>query len=365
MTENPYQPPVTADCSDERLVFRGEIDFKDYLELLTVSGVERFGWSVFENPVLTILLSIVLGSTVHEVIGTKEYGLAITATMVVLFIVGFAWLQKKFSRRSIARQQLQIHRDLLGTAEGELTADGMLLFDGVHHYWFGPSLLRNCVVSRRGVRYQVDRNAYRFLALTSRLFDPYELATAKRLRDNWSRSVAVGRVPSQILWNRIGQAPEDAVYIQFGDVPDDAQVAHVSPWISLWELVGYFAMLGSVLFILKFRGWYSPRLMGALGLWALWGLIWAILNRTLGAKTAVATLEQSGWITSQEFAINNIHSGVRLPIDKLQLKLDTADRITGTIHSQQFAIERAMLANASDWERLCAIVEQANHNPTR
>lgn len=365
MTENPYQPPVTVDCSDERLVFRGEIDFKDYFELLTVSGVERFGWSVFENPVLTILLSVVLGSTVYEVIGTEDYGLAITATMVVLFIVGFAWLQKKFSRRSIARQQLQIHRDLLGTAEGELTADGMLFFDGVHHYWFGPSLLRSCVVSRRGVRYQVDRNAYRFLALSSRLFHPYELATAKRLRDNWSRSVAAGRVPSQMLWNRIGQAPADAVSIQFGNVPNEAEIAHVSPWISLWELVGYFAMLGSILFILKFRGWYSSRLLGMVGLWALWGTIWAILSRTLSAKTAVATLEQFGWITSTEFATYNIHSGVRLTINKLQLKLDTEDRITGTIHSQPFAIERAMLVNAGDWERLCAIVEQANHNPPR
>ena len=43
----------------------------DYLQLLPINSVERFGWSVFESPVLTLIIPLVAAASVHDV--TKNW----------------------------------------------------------------------------------------------------------------------------------------------------------------------------------------------------------------------------------------------------------------------------------------------------
>lgn len=353
-SENPYQPPTTEQCLSERLVFDGVIDQADYFELYTQSSVERFGWSIFESSLLTIILPPVLTAGVYQYWHQSPWQLYFTGLAFPTLVAGLFVLQRTLSRRAIVRRELAHHPDLLGVAQGELSADGFLFYDGVHHYWFGPYLLSNCIVTRHGVRIQTDSNPFRYLALTRRLFRHYDYTSARRLLRSWLWLGVEGKLPSLSLWNQLGEAPSEAIHFRFETQDIPRRAPPLQPQNSRTQAV----------LSLLFMGLAIAATWNSVGRWlllfyiAIWPLTMLIIfvQKRLASRLPSPTTIQHNWITQQEFATHNNHAGMRVPTHRLKLAVLSDDKISGELHGRTMEIERAMLVDPNQWVQLCALV---------
>ena len=145
----------------------------------------------------------------------------------------------------------------------------------LHHYWFGPHALRDCVASRRGLRVRVDGNPFRFLALTARMFEDYHPATAKRLIQSWQKASASGQLPTWQLWHQVGRPPDQAIQFRYA-IPSLATQPFPSP-VGMWDLVSLLFLIGITVF--NFRSIGKWILLAYFMFLAFSILIWTPLMR--------------------------------------------------------------------------------------
>ncbi len=352
MTEsvNPYQPPATEKFDGQfagRLSFSGIIEPKDYRELMATTTGEQIGWVVFESPVVGFGVPTVVTFFLYQTTLRPLVSLVALACLLTAFLL----LQRQYSRKAIARRQLELNPDLLGLAEGEVTRDGLLFFDGTHHYWFGPTSIFTAMVSSRGMRIPVDANPYRYLAITRRLFETYDLSVARRIAVSWRQSLFRGEQPSMAMWDQIGTPPHDAIRLKVNSSVNLMPGLKSPIVIGLKDVLALAVITALGAYNFSQSRWSLLILFGFIG-YAV--MLLAMLLQRFARRKLAHQFVQDGWITAESLALHHSTAGFRMPTQLLNLKLVDGERLVGTLHSQPFEIHRSMLVDQGDWERLCA-----------
>ncbi len=212
---NPYQSASAVHDDRTRLTFDSIIEPRDYAELLPNRDREVILLRTLVGLLMVVSLLIATGITLGLALRGWDNDMVPALVLSVLMFLGagvFAWYFRTSQR---AHRQLKQHPDLLGIARGELTELGISFHDGTRQHWFGPQYLVNVVVSNYGVRVYVDQNAYRYLALTSRMFDGYSSEVAERLRLQWCSSSSHATDSATPVgvesWMELNPVPDDAI----------------------------------------------------------------------------------------------------------------------------------------------------------
>ncbi len=273
-------------------------------------------------------------------------------------LAGWWFLKRRISASDRATRFLKLYPDVLGTAQGEFKARGMAFHDGVHTYWFGPQHLVRTAISADGTRVHVDASGPRYLALSARMFDAFNVDSANQLKRHW-RTLAETPVLTENsrgleLWNEISQAPADAIQYRGSATTEIPLRTPAFRNRALMET-------GSLLFIVA--SLIIAR--GRLESWMFWGggllVGYVMITSTLNwwnyfRRTQQQSWYQSGWISPQEFAICTGNAGVRMPLFEIVKKTEYPDRILLTLQSgQSYCILRQMVDTDEQWQRLCAL----------
>lgn len=216
-TINPYEPsqPAAFDVALVSLRFDGVIERADYQRMLPRG--EREWWLCLVLAVPLGICIVVFGpvSVLFALSkGQPLVGLGLTAFWT-LMLAGWWFLKRRISPSDRATRYLKLYPDVLGTAQGEFTAGGLSFHDGVHAYWFGSQHLVRTAISTDGMRVHVDASAHRYLALSARMFDAFNVDPANQLKRHW-RTLAGTPAPAENpqgveLWNQISQPPTEAI----------------------------------------------------------------------------------------------------------------------------------------------------------
>ncbi|MDX1925404.1 MAG: hypothetical protein SFV81_02725, partial [Pirellulaceae bacterium] len=214
---NPYEPsqPATFDVALVSLRFDGAIERADYQRMLPRG--EREWWLCLVLAVLLGICILVFGpvSILYAISqGQPLVGLGLVAFWT-LMLAGWWFLKRRISASDRASRHLKLYPDLLGTAQGEFTTGGLSFHDGVHTYWFGPQHLVRTAISADGMRVHVDASTHRYLALSARMFDAFNVDSANQLKRHWRH---LAETPTQTenphgveLWNHISKPPAEAI----------------------------------------------------------------------------------------------------------------------------------------------------------
>ncbi|MEO8270148.1 MAG: hypothetical protein ABI557_10520 [Aureliella sp.] len=349
--------PTRCDVELEPLRFDGTIERADYQRMLPRG--EQEWWLCLVLAVLLGICIFVFGPVsvlfaISE--GKLLVGLGLMAFWT-LMLAGLWFLKSRISARDRAARYLKLYPDVLGTAQGKFTAGGLSFHDGVHTYWFGPQHLLRTVVSADGMRVHVDASAHRYLALSARMFDCFNVDSANQLKRHW-RTLAEMPVLTENphgleLWNQIGQPPAEAIPFR------GSATTHI-PWRTPAFRNKALMESGSVLFIATFLFIARDRMES----WMSWGgallLGYTLITSTLNwwnyfKRTQQQSWYQSGWISPQQFAICTGNAGVRMPIGEIVQKMDYPDQILLTLQrGQSYCILRQMVDTDEQWQRLCA-----------
>lgn len=328
-TINPYEPtrPATFDVESVSLRFDGVIERADFQRMLPRG--EREWWLCLVLAVLLGICIIVFGpaSVLYAISkGQPLVGLGLTAFWT-LMLPGLWFLKRRISASDRATRYLKLYPDVLGTAQGEFTAGGLCFHDGVHTYWFGPQHLVRTAISADGMRVHVDASEHRYLALSARTFDAFNVDPANQLKRHWrqlAETPALAENPQGVeLWNQISEPPSEAIPFRGSATTDIPLRTPAFRNRALMES-------GSLLFIaaiLIFARNYRES-------WMFWGggllVGYALITNTLNwwnyfRRTYQQSWYQSGWISPQEFAICNGPAGVRMPLSEIVQKSEYPD----------------------------------------
>ncbi len=359
-TINPYEPtsPATFDVESVSLRFDGVIERADYQRMLPRG--EREWWLCLVLAVLLGICIVVFGpaSVLYAISkGQLLVSLGLTAFWT-LMLAGWWFLKRRISASDRATRYLTLYPDVLGTAQGEFTTGGLCFHDGVHTYWFGPHHLVRTAISADGMRVHVDASAHRYLALSARMFDAFNVDSANQLKRHW-RQLADRPAPAENphgleLWNQISQPSADGIAFHGSDT---SEITWRTPAFRNRALMesGSMFFIAAIVFIARDR----------LESWMFWGGVLLIghcmLTSTLNwwnyfRRTYQQSWYQSGWISPQEFAICTGHAGVRMPLSEIVQKSEYPDQILLTQRSgQSYCILRQMVDTDEQWQRLSAL----------
>lgn len=340
------------------LRFDGVIERDDYQRLLPRG--EREMWLCL---VLAVLLGfcILLCGPVSVLFAMSEGKLLVGMGLIAfwtLMLAALWFLKLRINAGDRATRYLKLYPDVLGTAQGEFTADGLAFHDGVHTYWFGPQHLLRTAVSADGMRVQVDARPYRYLALSARLFNGFNVDSANQLKSHWRVLAAPPSVaddPQGVeLWNQISQPPTEAIPFRGSAT---AVIPLRTPNFRNKALIESSSLL-LVATILIFARDYS-------GSWIYWvGVLvvsYGLITNTLNwwnyfKRTQQQSWYQLGWVSPQELAICTGNAGVRMPLSETVQKTNDQDQVLLTMRSgQSYCILREMVDTDALWQRLCSI----------
>lgn len=318
---NPYEPSHIpgSTATGESLAFKGTIEKGDYQEMLPRWDLER--WLCCVLAILLTICILVFGP-VSVLFAISDGHLAVAIGLVCFWTVMVAalwFLKRRVSSVDLANRMLRKNPDLLGPASGMISDYGVTFNDGVRTYWFGSEIAKKATIRDNGIRVAFDGNSYRYLALTSRLFDKYREETARRIQQHWASYQAVEATAKAAFaresWERVCERPADAVSFD-GLVTSEQPSAELSSWKrTLSEVLIYGA--GLALFI-YYRAFLGPWIvwLGALALG--YSLAQSIVaSWTYSRRMTEQAWHQFGWFSNTEFAISSNKSGVRMPLTDL------------------------------------------------
>lgn len=359
-TINPYEPthPATLDGELVSLRFDGVIERADYQRMLPRG--EQEWWLCLVLAVLLGICILVFGpaSIVLAISkGQPLVGLGLVAFWTLL-LAGLWFLKRRVSASDRATRYLKLYPDVLGTAQGEFAAGGLAFHDGVHTYWFGPLHLLRTAISADGMRVYVDASAHRYLALSARMFDAFNVNAARQLKCHW-RTLAEMPVQSEnpcglALWVQISQPPAEAI-------PFCGSATTEVKWRTPAFRNKALTESGSILFAAAFffivRDRMEIWMFWSGGLFVGYGLITSTLNWWhYFRRTQQQSWYQSGWISPHGFAICTGNSGVRMPLSDIVQKTEYPGQVVLTLRSgQSYCILRQMVDTEERWQCLLAI----------
>ncbi len=360
---NPYQSASAVHDDRTRLTFDSIIEPRDYAELLPHRDREVILVRTLVGLLMFVSLLIAVGITVGLALRGWDNVVVPAMVLSVLIFLGasiFAWYFRTSQR---AYRQLKRHPDLLSIARGELSELGISFHDGTRQHWFGPQYLVNAVVSNDGVRVYVDQNAYRYLALTSRMFDGYNADVAERLRLQWCSASSHATDPATPVgiesWMALNPTSVDAIEFvgtvtitQSLRTPANRKAAIIeSVSVAMLIAMGVFAngvhqpwlgisFIGYSLFVLYFnvRRWWNYFRGNEVQSW------W-----------------QRGWVSPREIAILIHNRGVRYLLDEVATYSDYGKLILFTTRNSTTSyLLREHVTSDTQWIELCALI--ARHN---
>lgn len=220
MMINPYQPVLQPESVEDLepltgLHFDGVIEREDYAALLP-NG--QFLWWLQVTLLLVLVPALVLGVFISSASLLKD-GATIQSLVILAMTCGLlilaAFTAIAMGRRWRSHRYLTRFPDLLGLALGEFDQHGLLFHDGKRQHWFGPTVLAAATISKAGIRVLLPGSPYRYLALTKRLFQPYNIDKAFEFKAAWKKKAA-RRSHSEIhpianLWKLTAETPDGAV----------------------------------------------------------------------------------------------------------------------------------------------------------
>lgn len=349
---------ATLDGTLEPLRFDGEIEPADYQRMLPRRDQE---WWLYLVLAVLLGICILVFGPLSVLYAFSEQELPVGLGLIAfwtLMLAGLWFLKRRVSSSDRATRYLKLYPDLLGTAQGEFTIDGLLFHDGVHTIWFGPQLLTQIGIRADGMRVQVDASTYRYLALSARLFDSFNVDSAKRLKRHWQKlaeTLTQDEHPHGLeLWNQLSQPPAEAILFSgTAEAPN--------PWRSPASRNKALIESGTLLFLAAFMimeyGRIEPWMFWGCGLLGGYAIVTTLLswwNYFGGAQRY--SWYQSGWISPLEFAICCGNCGARMPRSEIVHKTESPERVQLTMHSgQTYCIPRQMVVADEQWQRLCAL----------
>ena len=266
-------------------------------------------------------------------------------------------MKRRISSTDRTTRWLKKHPDVLGSAQGEFTEDGLSFHDGVHTYWFGPRLLLRTSISPHGIRVHVDGSAYYYLALAARLFDGFNVSQASRLKSHW-RYVAEVQAPDESptpyeLWNQISKPPAEAIHFQGAITTNTSCKSPTLRNQAIAQLITY--SFGAIIFVVTYDTMETWLLCGY-GLLLGYGLITNALHwRKYFERAYLQSWYQSGWVSPLDLAIAGSDSGVRMPVSEIVKKTMSPEEVLLTMkQGHSYQIRRDMVADDEQWRRLCA-----------
>ena len=351
---NPYQvthPSDSTSAVDLRLVFDGAIGEDDYRGLLPRN------WEWWLCMVLVVLLAICLALFTSVTVVTVLF---VRDPLVVMTLIGCCaamavafWLAVRFVNPKVrARRVLKRNPDLLGTARGELNSSGLRFEDGVHQYWFGPAHMLGATITASGIRVGVDPNRDRYLALTDRLFEAYDPEAAHRLHHHWAVLSATPearqRPGYRALWDQIGAAPAEAIHFRGG-------VAVMGE--ERQQRLAANVIIALLLLVPSYLNFSEPWTLWATGILVVYALAMNSKRwRSFVERQSQQVWNCDGWVTSNEVAINNGETGVRMPAKQIEVsQLDDGLMVT-TKGGAAYDLARDPLLEPEQWPRLCSSV---------
>lgn len=362
---NPYRPaPIAPRFGSDLqvLTFDGVIGESDYIALLPNQVL--MVWLLWVLSVLLVPVALMFAGFGAFLIATTGIG---RQTMSLIggsvFVAGVcAVLFRTASVRYRGRRHLRQNQDLVGTARGSLSASGLLFFDGVCSHWFSPAWLVSADVSTKGIRVPIATDPYRYLALTTQLFDEFSVDAVENLKHQWKQ---VAEIASSDQWlehpfggpTTAPWKPEDdpmPAPIQFSGTLTTQQPMKT---LEIKKNATAQTISASVSAVGIFVSWLSdsPWLVVLCLVFVLYGGLTAIIIwRQYFRGIQTITWNQAGWLSENSLVWRSDMQGVNLPIDQICSASMTEEIATLISQSgSMFMIPREQIADDSDWQRLC------------
>lgn len=358
---NPYEPvaeTVPIPTPIEPICFSGVIEKADYQAMLPY---DQEWWLCVVSAILLGICILLFGPiTVWLAIVEEESIVTIAVFGFWAVMVAAMWfLKSRIGPFDRASRALKKYPDVLGQAAGEISNSGLVFHDGVNTYWFGPEHMKHAAFLKNGIRVNVGGSLYRYLALTSRLFEYYRMESAIGLKDRWAAAalnqLADDATDAYDPWDRVGEPPVDAIRF---DGQESIEVHMRTTSLRNRALSGLVSYLTLVLLLMLFRSRMET--------WLLWAgitlVVYGVLTNirvwlTHYRKNSQQTWYQFGWINDHEFSIWFDSTAVRMPLTEITSKSVCAELVVLTLRGgQQYHLTRHSFASQEQWERLQAIV---------
>ncbi len=358
---NPYQPgrsnaelaAHSDPAGDEQLAFGGVITAHDFAVMIPHRTIVQF-LLVVVTPVCVLCAVTAIMMALAEVNRspwTLPMVLAVGAVLIGMPIGAYQLLATQRAGRILKRRP-----DLLGTVQGTISVDGMLLNDGLRRHWFSATSIRQSRVLKSGVRVQLAQDPYHFLALSTRLFDHFDPDRLKSWLRQWRHRTATTppSTPPIACATRLGMPPADAVNFA-GQVtlqmPTDTPESRKQAWSLTAQLVIAFAVL--ILACLSEPGNWNGFTLAAL--LATISYAWAVFAtwRLILQGSKPHTITQSGWIGENELLIESAGNASRCPLSCFHIHpIHDQDVIWFAGELSMIAITKDILASMDEWQRL-------------
>ena len=365
MTINPYQPVPAAESIEDSealtsLPFDGVIEREDYAALLP-NG--QLLWWLQATLLLVLVPALVVGVFISSASLIKD-GVRIQSLVILAMTCGLltlaAFTAIAMGRRWRSHRYLTRFPDLLGLALGEFDQHGLLFHDGKRQHWFGPTVLAAATISKAGIRVLLPGSPYRYLALTKRLFQPYNIDKAIEFKAAWKKKAA-RRSHSEIhpianLWKLTAEIPDGAVgfkgYCSTKGSTRSSEVRQRAIFEAV-TAVGMFALACTTDRIHWFLGASVYSLFSAYACVQSW--------RQYFHGAVENGWYQYGWISATQIAtcINEIGTVLdRKEVTSVNIS-EGIYSLTTTANNQLF-IFREHVANEAQWQKLVDLLRPAS-----
>ncbi|MEL6110177.1 MAG: hypothetical protein AAFU85_29540, partial [Planctomycetota bacterium] len=362
---NPYavsqDPPLGEDTYD-RMSFRGVLNEDDYASLLP----RRDFPAVLYGTLITlmsafglVLIPAIIYRWVRQGFDPAMIGVAVIAALMLGGVIFFLWFRKRSSQ---ARRLLKKHPDLLGPVQGRVTALGIAVHDGTRHHWFGPQQLINSHATSEGMRICLSHDPTRFLPLSKRIFDGYSEQVASRFVRQWkedSKHAASESLLGLDFWHELNPIPEAAVpFAGTLSVQLPLRTAENRNQASVELFTAVLAILAGA-FAIGF--WIVKLLIVCYGVFQLAVSARSWYRYFYGIQTD--TWNQSGWIGSDELAIQQRAAGVRIAFTEFKQVIDNQQVVSLMTPAAAFHFAADQFENEATWtevrERLLTLGDQS------
>ncbi|TWU01336.1 hypothetical protein [Stieleria varia] len=356
---NPYAAPDVPIDDRTSLNFNGEIEERDYAELLPIKDFESkiyLGLMLILAAVASLSLVMITWGLItrgweNRLVSVFAVTFAIIAGAVIIYLYN-----RPLSR---ARRKLKLSPDLLGPASGVVNESGVRFHDGALLHWFSPESLRNAKVSRTGVRIQVDGNTYRFLAITSRLFDGFNSEVCRSLQRKWRESRKTGGATvdegDEVGIRELGDIPTDSVSFRgFVKLEQSLRTPQIRRSLIIDFVIATTSLILGIA-VTQIPFWIRVGLI-AFGCFAAVtnGIQWKRYLRGVN----VVSWNQSGWLSAAEMAFFQNGRGVRFSLDRIVSYREIgAMFVLSTQLNQNYFLARDHIASDDEWSRLKAYLE--------
>lgn len=366
MTINPYQPTLLPDPNEDpnfaashRMFFDGRIEREDYERLLPNSRL--LGWLqvallLVIVPLLAGALLLALASIIKDGMTSGAFitlGVSVMSLAVAIFAVA------AMRRRWRSRKYLSHFPDILGPARGEFNNDGLLMHDGVRQHWFGPTFLSASKVFKAGIRVPLPQvNPYRYLAITSRLFDAYSHTQAKQLQAVWRKNAVkiiatdAHRVGNPIAnrWTVAIDPPEGAISFSGYFSSTESSKSEETKQQVISETFGF---IGIFIAVIALATYDNPLFWGAIMFLFVSGFSGFFTWRKYLYGTVDQSWYQYGWVSVTQIA--TCHNELGTLIERGEISsIDSNDQMFSltTHENSQLFIFREHVSGDAAWLRL-------------